>query len=119
MIYLVAMFEERFKDTLTTEFEDVSCFQTFHGLILEILPHDILIREDPYVPKKIRGIKQVPLYEGDTAGLVGREAALLRLADGTRSLRDIAEIDGTPYIDLVHEYASYSSKGLKIIKKII
>ena len=50
---------------------------------------------------------------------MGREGALLRLADGTRSLREIAEIDDTPYLTLLQEYQSLASKGVKLVKKIV
>ncbi len=119
MIYLVALFEEKYQDALQFEPKDVSQYQEFHGIMLNILPHDLLIRDTPYEPKIRQGIQEVPFFEGEYDHVLGREGALLRLADGTRTLREIAEIDGTSYITVIQEYRALASKGVKLVKKLL
>ncbi len=117
MIYLLVKFEEQF-DQLLIDPSDISPFQIFHGTILDVIPHDILTKEDFELPV-YHGLHEVPIYEGSQIESNGREEILLRLADGTRSIRDIAAIDNTPFLTILSEYRQLKSKGVKILRKMI
>ena len=119
MIYLISMFEDKYQDQIQSEIKDITVYQEFHGILLNILPHHILIQEEPYEPTRHPGIQQVPVFEGEVNGLTGREAVLLKLADGSRTLREISEIDNTPFVSLINEYTWLASKGVRIVKRIV